>query len=56
MRDNRRTVQLLAHMPERILVGGGAGHIGSHMFKRLRQAGVNACAWALRRVTESPAT
>ena len=30
MRDNRRTVQLLAHMPDRILVVGGAGYIGLH--------------------------
>lgn len=42
MRDNRRTIQLLAHMPDRILVVGGAGYIGSHMVKRLRESGVHA--------------
>ncbi len=39
MRDNRRNISRLPYMPDSILVVGGAGYIGSHMVKRLRQAG-----------------
>ena len=42
MRDNRRNTPLPALMPDCILVVGGAGYIGSHMVKRLRQSGVHA--------------
>lgn len=42
MRDNHRNISHLTHMPASILVVGGAGYIGSHMVKRLRQSGVHA--------------
>ncbi len=42
MRHNRCPTQGAKCMPESILVVGGAGYIGSHMVKRLRQSGFRA--------------